>query len=64
MTQAFVLNAPYPTAPFSTLYLFGRPQDVGFQEPIDDSPRKRHHIRFWALGLTRSEDDARRRASG
>ncbi len=57
MTQAFVLNAPYPTAPFSTLYLFGRPQDVGFQEPIDDSPRKRHHIRFWALGLTRSEDD-------
>lgn len=57
MIRAFVLNAPYPTAPFSNLYLFGRRQDVGFQEPIDDSPRKRHHIRFWALSLARSEDD-------
>ena len=51
------MNAPYPTAPFSSLYLFGRRQDVGFQEPIDNSPRKRHHVRFWALGLARSEDD-------
>jgi LssY C-terminus len=57
MIQAFVLNSPYPTAPFSTLYLFGRSHDIGFQEPINDSPRKRHHIRFWALSLTRSEDD-------
>jgi hypothetical protein len=57
MIRAFVLNSPYPTAPFSNLYLFGRSHDVGFQEPISDSPRKRHHIRFWALGLARSEDD-------
>ena len=49
MVRAFVLNAPYPTAPFSTLYLFGRGQDIGFQRAIDNSPRKRHHIRFWAL---------------
>src|SRR5262249_17100826 len=46
-----VSNAPYPTAPFSTLYLFGRGQDIGFQKCIDDSPRKRHHVRFWALSL-------------
>src|SRR4249919_661833 len=51
MVRAFVFNSPYPTAPFSTLYLFGRGQDIGFQKAIDDSPRKRHHIRFWALGL-------------
>lgn len=57
MTRAFLLNSSYPTAPFSTLYLFGRRQDIGFQLPIDNSPRKRHHIRFWALGLTHSEDD-------
>ena len=50
MVRAFVLNSPYPTAPFSTLYLFGRGQDIGFQKAIDNSPRKRHHIRFWALG--------------
>ena len=51
MARSFVLNQPYPTAPFSTLYLFGRGQDVGFQKAIDDSPRKRHHVRFWALSL-------------
>ena len=43
MVRAFLLNSPYPTAPFSTLYLFGRCQDVGFQKAIDNSPRKRHH---------------------
>ena len=56
MIRAFVFNSPYPTAPFSTLYLFGRGQDVGFQKAIDNSPRKRHHIRFWSLSLVRAED--------
>jgi LssY C-terminus len=55
MICAFVLNSPYPTAPFSTLYLYGRGQDVGFQKAIDNSPRKRHHIRFWALSPARAE---------
>jgi len=55
MVRAFVFNSPYPTAPFSTLYLFGRGQDIGFQKAIDDSPRKRHHVRFWALSLTRAQ---------
>jgi hypothetical protein len=57
MIRAFVLNSPYATAPFSTLFLFGRGQDIGFQKAIDNSPRKRHHIRFWALSLTYAEDD-------
>jgi hypothetical protein len=57
MVRSFLLNAAYPTAPFSTLYLFGRGQDIGFQEPIGDSPRKRHHIRFWALSLDHASDD-------
>src|SRR5215813_12374957 len=55
MVRAFVFNSPYPTAPFSTLYLFGRGQDIGFQKAIDNSPRKRHHVRFWALSLARLE---------
>ena len=55
MIRAFVFNSPYPTAPFSTLYLFGRGQDIGFQKAIDNSPRKRHHIRFWALSVTRAQ---------
>jgi LssY C-terminus len=55
MACAFVLNRPYPSAPFSTLYLFNRGQDAGFQRSIDDSPRKRHHVRFWALSMERAE---------
>ncbi|RDI59783.1 LssY C-terminal domain-containing protein [Microvirga subterranea] len=55
MIRAFVFNSPYPTAPFSTLYLFGRGQDIGFQKAIGDSPRKRHHIRFWSLSIARAE---------
>ncbi len=55
MVRAFLLSQPYPTAPFSTLYLFGRGQDVGFQQPIGDSPRKRNHVRFWGLPLERVE---------
>lgn len=47
MIWSSVLNRPYPTAPFSSLYLFGRKQDYGFQMPIGKNPRKRHHIRFW-----------------
>ena len=56
MIRTFLSNSPYPTAPFSTLYLFGRGQDIGFQKAIGDSPRKRHHIRFWSLSLERAQD--------
>jgi LssY C-terminus len=59
MVRAFVLNKPYPTAPFSTLYLFGRGQDIGFQKAIDNSPRRRHHVRFWAMNLAQGEDTLR-----
>ena len=51
MAWSFIMSRPYPTAPFSTLYLFGRGQDIGFQRPIGNSPRKRHHIRFWGVPL-------------
>ena len=56
MILAFVFDSSYPTAPFSTLYLFGRGQDIGFQNAIDNSPRKRHHIRFWALSLAQADE--------
>ncbi len=35
------------TAPVSNLYLFGRKQDLAFEQPVGDSPRQRHHVRFW-----------------
>jgi len=57
MARAFVFNKPYATAPFSTLYLFGRGQDIGFQRAIGECPRKRHHVRFWAKSLAQVEAD-------
>lgn len=56
MVKAFAFNRPYPQAPFSTLFLFGRGQDIGFQKPIGDSPRKRHHVRFWGRRLENVQD--------
>ena len=42
-----VFRRPDETAPVSSLYLFGRKQDLAFEQPIGDSPRRRHHVRFW-----------------
>lgn len=49
--KAFVFNLDYPTAPFTSLYLFGRTFDIGFQKQRGKSasPRTRHHVRFWRL---------------
>lgn len=51
---AIIFNKPYPTAPMSSLYLFGRKQDIGFQIQEGDppTPRHRHHVRFWQLRET------------
>ncbi|MES1212952.1 MAG: LssY C-terminal domain-containing protein [Singulisphaera sp.] len=38
---------PYPDAPVSHLYLFGRVQDLAFEQPVGNSPKQRHHVRFW-----------------
>jgi LssY C-terminus len=56
MARSFVLDTSYPSAPFSTLYLFGRGQDIGFEQAIDGSPRKRHHVRFWAKSLAQVQE--------
>jgi len=42
-----VLNKPYPHAPVSDLYLWGRKEDAAFEQPVGDSPKQRHHVRFW-----------------
>jgi hypothetical protein len=49
---ALIQNKSYVHAPFSNLYLFGRNQDIGFEMPVGDSPRHRHHVRFWAASHT------------
>ena len=42
-----VLHKPYDHAPVSTLYLWDRPQDAAFEQPVGNSPKQRHHVRFW-----------------
>ena len=42
-----VLRRPYDDAPVSPLYLWGHKQDLSFEKPVGDDPRRRHHVRFW-----------------
>lgn len=44
---------PYPNAPVSNLYLFGRKQDIAFEIPLEGSTG-RHHVRFWATTYQRT----------
>jgi hypothetical protein len=42
-----VLRRSYDTAPVSNLFVWGRKQDLAFQQPVGNDPRQRHHVRFW-----------------
>src|SRR5579872_1376132 len=47
IAEASVLKRPYDDAPVSNEYLFGRKQDLAFEQPVGQGPRQRHHVRFW-----------------
>ncbi len=51
-----VIKRPDDAAPVSSLYLFGRKEDLAFEKPVGDSPKERHHVRFWK---TEQVDDGR-----
>lgn len=53
LARSFAFDLDYPRAPFSNMYLLGRPFDIGFQKPrgTSASPRTRHHVRLWQLEL-------------
>ena len=42
-----VVHKPYAHAPVSNLYVWERKQDAAFEQPVGDSPKQRHHVRFW-----------------
>jgi hypothetical protein len=42
-----LLDRPDPTAPVSSLFLFGRKQDLAFEREVGDSAKQRNHVRFW-----------------
>lgn len=47
MIASTLTRKSYDKAPVSSLYLFGRRQDFAYQQEVDGSPGKRHHVRFW-----------------
>lgn len=47
IAASVLFDRPYPDAPVSTLYLFGRAQDLTFERPSGSSADQRHHVRFW-----------------
>lgn len=44
---SILLGRTYENAPVSSLYLFGRKQDLAFEIPTEGLT-SRHHVRFWA----------------
>lgn len=50
-----LLARKYGTAPVSNLYLFGRRQDIAFEQP-GSSVRERDHVRFWKAPLPKSKN--------
>ncbi|WP_231956564.1 LssY C-terminal domain-containing protein [Posidoniimonas polymericola] len=50
-----VLSRPDDDAPVSSLYLFGRKEDLAFEQPVGDNPRHRHHVRLWKTGETTAD---------
>jgi hypothetical protein len=47
-----VLKRPDDLAPVSSLYLWGRKEDLAFEQPVGNDPRQRHHVRFWLAEKT------------
>jgi hypothetical protein len=46
-----VLRRPDVDAPVSSLFVWGKKQDLAFEKPVGHSPAQRHHVRFWCLQL-------------
>lgn len=50
-----VIDKPDPNAPVSSLYLYGRKEDLAFEKPIGNSPKERHHVRLWLAPETKQD---------
>jgi hypothetical protein len=47
IAESVVLKRSYATAPVSNLFVWGRHQDLAFEQPAEGNARQRHHVRFW-----------------
>jgi LssY C-terminus len=44
-----LFHRPYESAPVSTHTMWGRAQDLAFEQIVGGSPRRRHHVRLWRV---------------
>lgn len=49
--RAVIAGKGYDAAPMSTLYVYGRPQDMAFEKMLNTFA-KRHHLRIWKAPMT------------
>ena len=47
IAASVVFHRPDPEPPVSTLLLFGRKQDLAFEQDVGGSAKERNHVRFW-----------------
>ncbi len=53
IAKSVLLRHPDSTAPVSSLFLYGRRQDVAYEREVGRSATRRHHVRLWlAEGVT------------
>lgn len=52
IVKSVVFDRPDPNAPVSSLYLFGRKQDLAFEKEVGSSANRRHHNRWWLSDVT------------
>lgn len=51
-----VLKRSYDEAPVSSLFLFGRKEDLAFEQPVGGNPSQRHHVRFWKAAVVDAQN--------
>jgi hypothetical protein len=47
ITTSALFGKAYPNAPVSNLYVFGRVEDLAFEQAVPGKARQRHHVRYW-----------------
>jgi hypothetical protein len=47
IARSVLRDRPYVDAPVSSLFVFGRKQDLAFEKPVGENASHRHHVRFW-----------------
>lgn len=51
IAESVVLDRADPDAPVSDLFLFGRRQDLAFEQTVGGNARRRNHVRLWRSNL-------------